>query len=61
MAHTKEHNKDFQDRVVGAYKRKSDAKRANKLKDGVESFDGGDFTLKSKHDPNDKRRQKPVA
>ena len=61
MAHTKEHNKDFQDRVVGAYKRKSDAKRANKLKDGVESFDGGDFTLKSKHAPNDKRRQKAVA
>ena len=55
------YKRQFQDRVVGAYKRKSDAKRANKLKDGVESFDGGDFTLKSKHDPNDKRRQKAVA
>ena len=60
MPHTKEHNKDFQDRVVGAYRRKSDAKRANKLEDNVESFDGGDFTLKSKHDPNDKRRQRAV-
>tara|TARA_B100001093_G_scaffold496659_1_gene542643 strand:+ start:42 stop:962 length:921 start_codon:yes stop_codon:yes gene_type:complete len=69
MAHTKEHEKelrekilgDRKDRVVGAYKTQSDAKRANKLEGGVESFDGGEFTLGSKRDPNDKRRQKAVA
>ncbi len=59
MAHTKEHNKDWQDRVVGAYKTKAAARRPNKEEKGVESFDGGDFTLASKKDIS-KRRQKAL-
>ena len=65
MAHTKEHEAfqrkygDRDDRIVGAYKTKASERRPNKLEGGVESFDGGDFTLGSKKDIS-KRRQKAL-
>ena len=65
MAHTKEHEAfqrkygDRDDRIVGAYKTKASERRPNKLEGGVESFDGGDFTLGSKKNIS-KRRQRAL-